>query len=81
MCGQDVSRCSPLFANRVPDLNDCETRVEMGRKYPQGEWICIGCDNTDSDGIVHNLEDIDFSTKSSQSMLRLATIFLRTPQI
>jgi hypothetical protein len=26
------------------DLNDVETRKEMGKPYPEGEFICAECD-------------------------------------
>ena len=76
VCGRDVSRRSSLFANRVPELNDYQTRVEMSRQYPRGKWVCIICDNTDSDGILHNIEDVEFSIKHSKDILRLA-VYLR----
>ena len=45
-CGVSVKFGSGHFVNRVPDLNDLETRIEMGKPFPQGEWICSNCDNS-----------------------------------
>ena len=44
-CGVSVKFGSGHFVNRVPDLNDPETRLEMGKPFPNGEWICSKCDN------------------------------------
>ena len=44
-CGVSVKFGSGHFVNRVPDLNDLETRLEMGKPFPQGEFICSKCDN------------------------------------
>ena len=44
-CGASVKFGSGHFVNRVPDLNDHETRFEMGKPFPQGEFICSKCDN------------------------------------
>ena len=43
-CGKDVSFGSGLFVNRVPDLNDFETRIANRREYPKGDFVCIICD-------------------------------------
>ena len=44
-CGGSVKFGSGHFDNRVLDLNDVETRLEMGKPFPLGEWICSTCDN------------------------------------
>ena len=44
-CGRSVAMGSGYFVNRVPDLNDPETRVEMGKPYPDGDFVCACCDN------------------------------------
>ena len=75
VCGRDVTRGSGLFANRVPECNDSQTRIEIGRKFPQGEWVCVICDNTDSDEVVHNIEEIIFSMRYEQEILRLLSCF------
>ena len=43
-CGQSVKIGSGLFVNRIPDLNDKETRIEMGKPFPEGDFICVVCD-------------------------------------
>ncbi len=47
-CGRDVSLGSGWFINRVPDLNDMQTRKENGLKYPWGDFVCIECDSKTS---------------------------------
>lgn len=54
--------------NRVPELNDAETRAQSGKRFPRGGWVCILCDNTDSDGHVHNVDDILFSIAYSREL-------------
>ena len=44
-CGASVKFGSGNYVNRVPDLNDLETRLEMGKPFPYGQWICSKCDN------------------------------------
>jgi hypothetical protein len=44
-CGVNVSYGSGHYVNRVADLNELETRLEMGKPFPQGKWICSKCDN------------------------------------
>jgi len=44
-CGESVKFGSGNYVNRVPDLNDLQTRLEMGKPFPQGEFICSTCDN------------------------------------
>ena len=43
-CGRDVSWGSGLFGNRVIDLNNYKTRKEMGKPFPEGEYICRECE-------------------------------------
>jgi len=43
-CGRSVKPGSGLFVNRVPDLNDYQTRVEMGKPFPEGGYVCAECD-------------------------------------
>lgn len=69
VCGQDVSFRSRLFVNRVPECNDYETRVDMDRKYPRGEWVCVICDNTDSDSVT-DFEAVKFSLKAAEEFVR-----------
>jgi len=43
-CGRDVSWGSGLYINRVVDLNNYKTKKEMGKPFPEGEYICRECD-------------------------------------
>ena len=43
-CGCSVKCGVGLFVNRVPDFNDRETRVLMGKPFPDGDFICMECD-------------------------------------
>jgi hypothetical protein len=43
-CGRSVAPGSGRFVNRVVDLNDVKTRIEMGKPFPKGDYICADCD-------------------------------------
>ena len=43
-CGKSVQFGSGLYVNRVLDLNDYETKLDMGKPFPQGEFICRLCE-------------------------------------
>jgi uncharacterized protein YlaI len=43
-CGCSVAFGSGQFVNRIPDLNDAETRREMGKPFPEGGYICAECE-------------------------------------
>ncbi len=43
-CGQSVKLGTGLFVNRVPDLNDKNIRIHMGKPFPEGDFVCIICD-------------------------------------
>ena len=43
-CGRSVAFGSGRYVDRIPDLNDYETRVRMGKPYPAGDFICADCD-------------------------------------
>jgi len=43
-CGRSVSPGSGWFVNRVPDFNTYEEKIENGKLYPQGEYLCVECD-------------------------------------
>lgn len=45
-CGNSVKFGSGLYVNRVHDFNDKEYRIEMGKPFPEGDFICIECDET-----------------------------------
>jgi hypothetical protein len=48
-CGRNVKFKSGLFINRVPDLNDIETRKNNGLKFPLGDFVCFECDDKTSE--------------------------------
>jgi len=43
-CGEEVSKGSGKFVNRVIDLSDTSTRREMGKPYPKGAYMCADCE-------------------------------------
>ncbi|OGF66498.1 hypothetical protein A3I27_00700 [Candidatus Giovannonibacteria bacterium RIFCSPLOWO2_02_FULL_43_11b] len=43
-CSRGVYIGSGRFVNRIPDLNDMETRVDNGLKFPEGDYRCEECD-------------------------------------
>jgi len=43
-CGHSVAFGSGRQVNRIPDLNDIATRQEMGKPFPEGDFICEECD-------------------------------------
>ncbi len=43
-CGKSVAFGSGRFVNRVPDFNTVEERKNIGRPYPNGDFICPECD-------------------------------------
>ena len=43
-CGRSVKFGSGLFVNRVIDLSDEETRIEMGKPFPKGDFVCSECE-------------------------------------
>ena len=45
VCGKKVSPGTSGFVNRIPDFNDLKTKREMGRKFPEGEYVCAECDS------------------------------------
>lgn len=42
-CGKSVKAGSGLFGNRILDFNDLETRKEMEKPFPEGEYVCVEC--------------------------------------
>lgn len=42
-CGKSVKLGSGRYVNRVPDLNKYEDRLEMQKPFPEGDFICIEC--------------------------------------
>ena len=58
-CGRSVKPGSGNFVNRVPVGDDFETRIEGGRPYPCGIYVCGECDAKSSDSLPPSrLEDI-----------------------
>lgn len=47
-CGESVAFGSGRYFNRVPDLNSVETRREMHKSYPDGDYVCCECDNQEA---------------------------------
>jgi hypothetical protein len=52
-CGESVAPGSGRFVNRVIDMNDPETRREMGKPYPEGDYVCEECDRAHDDSVEH----------------------------
>ncbi len=44
-CGTSVALGTGLYVDRVVDLNDEETRMEMGKPFLMGNYICAICDD------------------------------------
>ena len=52
-CGESVAFGDGRFFNRVPDLNSVETRREMQKLYPEGDYVCDKCDkHTESSDLI-----------------------------
>lgn len=43
-CGVSVAFGIGGYVNRVPDLNSIITRIQMGKPYPLGDYICARCE-------------------------------------
>ena len=43
-CGRSTVFGSGLFVNRVPVFDNYAEKVENGRPYPKGEYICPECE-------------------------------------
>jgi len=44
-CGRSVAGGSGDYVNRVPDGNSIQERIEMGKPYPRGDFMCAECDH------------------------------------
>lgn len=44
ICGKSVEWGSGKYVNRAPDFNDREIRLNMGRPFPEGDFVCAECD-------------------------------------
>ena len=47
-CGDNVSRGSRKFVNRIPEINDLLERIDNGLTFPLGDFVCEICDNSSS---------------------------------
>ena len=43
-CGKSVRFGSGLFVDRIMDLNEIEDRIDMGKPFPNGDFICVECE-------------------------------------
>lgn len=43
-CGRSVKWGSGWFINRISDCDEPEERKEMGKPFPEGDFICAECD-------------------------------------
>ena len=43
-CGKSVKFGSGLYVNRVTDFNEFDYRLKMQKPFPEGDFICIECD-------------------------------------
>ena len=43
-CGRSVKFGSGFYINRDFDGNDYNSRIDMGKPFPQGDFICAECD-------------------------------------
>jgi len=51
-CGRSVKLGSGWFVNRVPDFNQPEERKAMGKRFPEGDFICAECDERFSNQVA-----------------------------
>jgi hypothetical protein len=70
-CGKSVKIGSGRFVNRIPDLNDVETKKAMGKPFPEGEYICDGCDK---------IRDKEIESKTEEQIM-LDYIKMNFPQV
>ncbi len=52
-CGRSVKWGDGLFANRVPDFNDVETRTANNWRFPLSDFVCSECDDETSDTFTY----------------------------
>ena len=50
-CGRSVAIGTGCVVDRVPDLNDIETRKENGKPFPEGDFVCAECDANGSEEV------------------------------
>jgi len=44
-CGRSVAPGSGWFVNRVTDCDSYLEKVDNGKAYPKGEYLCTECDS------------------------------------
>ncbi len=44
ICGKSVEGGSGKYVNRIPDFTEKATRLDMGRRFPEGDFVCAECD-------------------------------------
>jgi hypothetical protein len=73
-CGRSVKPGSGLFVNRVPDFNSPEERKEMGKPFPEGDFVCAECDAKETFtvevAIVVRAEDEDEALEIVSNLLK-----------
>ena len=47
-CGTSVAFGKRNSVNRLPDVNDIDTRIANGLKYSKGDFVCYECDSQNS---------------------------------
>jgi len=73
-CGRSVKPGSGDFINRVPDCNTSEERKEMGRQYPEGDFVCAECDATPD---KEEYLELHCATEHDHVDMSLSTAFFR----
>lgn len=66
-CGRSVKMGSGRFVNRIPDCNTQEERKEMGKPYPEGDFVCAECD---SQADMKNMDELLKSKPLSMEELK-----------
>ena len=52
ICGDSVVPGSGKWVNRIPCLDTPEERIESGRDYPYGDFICAECAYVDPEEMM-----------------------------
>ena len=77
-CGCSVKPGSGNFVNRVPDCNTEKERVGMGRKYPEGDFVCAVCD---SNGIKEEYQELLYAMNHDDVDMSLSTAMHRGQRV
>jgi len=78
VCGCSVKPGSGNFVNRVPDCNTEKDRKEMGRAYPEGDFVCVGCD---SNGVQEEYKELLYAMNHDDVDVSLSTAFDRGKRV